>query len=51
MTVIFIDRDMRLAEPANDFQRLDRAQWCPGVAVGDIIDSAKNPILFERPAR
>jgi len=51
MTVIFIDRDMRLAEPGNDFQRLDRTQWCPGVAVGDIIDSVKNPVLFERPAR
>jgi ectoine hydroxylase-related dioxygenase (phytanoyl-CoA dioxygenase family) len=50
MTVIYMDRDIRLAEPTNDHQRSDREKWCPGVAVGDIIASPINPILFERPA-
>lgn len=47
MTVIYMDRDMRLAEPANENQELDRQAFCPGVVVGDIIDSPLNPIIYE----
>lgn len=50
MTVIYMDRDMRLKDPTNDNQRADWAQWCPGAVVGQIIDTPKNPVLFERPA-
>lgn len=47
MTVIYIDRDMRLKTPGNAMQEADRARWCPGAEVGKVIDSPKNPILFE----
>lgn len=46
MTVIYIDRDMRLKAPGNPMQEADRARWCPGSQVGEVIASAKNPILF-----
>lgn len=45
MCVIYMDREMRLREPANDHQKLDRDVWCPGVAVGQVIDSALNPVI------
>jgi ectoine hydroxylase-related dioxygenase (phytanoyl-CoA dioxygenase family) len=47
MTIIYMDRDMRLAEPQNDNERLDREAWCPGVEVGDVIDSPLNPVVWE----
>ena len=48
MTVIYMDRDMKLAEPRNENQARDRAMWCPGVEVGAVIDTPKNPILWQR---
>lgn len=47
MTIIYMDRDMRLAEPANDNQVLDRDVFCPGIAVGHVIDSALNPLVWQ----
>ena len=45
MTVIYIDSEMRLIEPTNENQQNDREKWCPGIEVGDVIDSEINPIL------
>jgi hypothetical protein len=50
MTIIYMDRDMRLARPKNDNQQLDREAFCPGIADGGIIDSELNPIVWERAA-
>lgn len=47
MTIIYMDRDMRLKAPSNDMQKLDWEAWCPGARVGEIIDTPKNPLLFE----
>ena len=47
MTVIYIDRDMRLRAPGNPMQEADRTRWCPGVEVGEVIASPNNPVLFE----
>ena len=44
--VIYMDCDMRLKEPENPNQVLDRDAWCPGIAAGDIIDSPMNPQLY-----
>jgi ectoine hydroxylase-related dioxygenase (phytanoyl-CoA dioxygenase family) len=46
MTIIYMDKDMRLAEPLPG-QQADRDAFCPGVEVGDVIASPKNPILSE----
>ena len=48
MTIIYIDRDMRLAEPKHQNQKTDWDSWCPGVKIGEIIDSPLNPILYSR---
>lgn len=46
MTVIYMDRDMRLIEPKNKNQMADVERWCPGVQVGEVIDSPLNPVLY-----
>jgi len=46
MTIIYIDEEMRLAEPKNGNQRNDMRHWCPGVKIGETINSDINPVLF-----
>ena len=50
MTITYMDKDMRLAAPSAG-QHADREAFCPGVAVGDVIASPKNPVLWERSSR
>lgn len=47
MTIIYMDKDMRLKAPSDRLQQLDRDTWCPGAHVGDVIDTPKNPMLYE----
>lgn len=47
-TVIYMDRDMTLAEPANEFQRKDWEVWTPSSKVGEVMDDALNPVLYSR---
>lgn len=47
MTVIYMDRDMRLKSPENQNQINDWNTWCPGAAIGEVINSPLNPVLFE----
>lgn len=46
MTVIYMDADIRVAEPTNDPQIRDRA-WMPGTEVGRIPLTPLNPVLYE----
>lgn len=46
MTVIYMDKDMTLKKPENDGQKNDWETWCPGVAIGETIDSHLNPVVF-----
>lgn len=48
-TVIFMDIDMRLAEPRNANQAADHQAWTPSTRVGEIMDDPLNPVLYERP--
>jgi len=48
MTIIYMDRDMRLIEPKNKHQQSDWDGWCPGAKVGEIIDSPLNPVLYSK---
>ncbi len=45
MTIIYMDRDMRLAEPVNENQAVDQEAFCPGVEVGEVIDTELNPSI------
>lgn len=47
MTVIYMDKNMRLKEPQNSGQENDKKTWCPGVHPGEIVNSRLNPVLFE----
>ena len=47
MTVIYMDKDMQLKEPANENQIDDWNTWCPGAEVGKVIDTPLNPILYQ----
>jgi len=48
MTIIYMDRDMKLASPKNENQINDWNTWCPGAEVGEIIDTHLNPILYSK---
>lgn len=48
MTVIYIDEQMRLANPTNRNQQADWSRWMPGAQVGEIIDTPNNPVVFHR---
>lgn len=47
MTIIYMDKDMKLKQPENNNQINDWNTWCPGATVGDIIDSPLNPVLYK----
>ncbi|NJP52375.1 phytanoyl-CoA dioxygenase family protein [Streptomyces sp. SBST2-5] len=46
MTVIYMDADIRVAEPTNDNQRGD-LHWVDRTAVGQVPDTPKNPVLYD----
>lgn len=46
MTMIYIDADMEVAEPANAMQQSDLARWLPGLSAGDRAASPINPVLW-----
>lgn len=48
MTIIYMDRDMRLAEPKNQSQKNDWDICCPGAKIGEIIDTPLNPVIYSR---
>ncbi len=45
MTVIYMDKDMKLKQPENKNQIDDWNTWCPGAVVGEVIDTKLNPIV------
>jgi len=51
ITMIYIDRDMRVAKPQNSHQENDQKTWAPSCEVGDLINSPINPVLYERSRR
>ncbi len=46
MTIIYMDEDMRLSEPKNPNQKNDWDHWCPGIKVGALVHSPKNPLVY-----
>ena len=45
-TIIYMDKNMILQKPENDGQVNDWHTWCPGVKIGELINSPINPVLF-----
>ncbi|MFN7261120.1 MAG: phytanoyl-CoA dioxygenase family protein [Cyclobacteriaceae bacterium] len=48
MTIIFMDKDMKLKAPENKNQINDWNTWCPGATIGEVINSPINPIIYQR---
>jgi ectoine hydroxylase-related dioxygenase (phytanoyl-CoA dioxygenase family) len=48
MTVIYMDAAMKLMPAMNAVQANDRDQWCPGTRPGQLIDTRKNPLIWQR---
>jgi ectoine hydroxylase-related dioxygenase (phytanoyl-CoA dioxygenase family) len=48
MTIIYIDRDMVISEPANDSQANDLKRWFPGQKPGESVASPLNPVVWAR---
>ncbi|NQZ69944.1 MAG: phytanoyl-CoA dioxygenase family protein [Lentisphaeria bacterium] len=46
MTIIYIDENMLLKKPENGNQQNDWGTWLPGVEIGAVCDSPKNPVLW-----
>jgi ectoine hydroxylase-related dioxygenase (phytanoyl-CoA dioxygenase family) len=46
MTIIYMDKQMRLKQPENDGQLNDWNTWCPGAKIGEEINSPLNPIIY-----
>lgn len=46
MTIIYVDADMRIAEPANENQAGDLWAWMPGARPGEVPDTPLNPVLY-----
>lgn len=47
MTMIYMDKDMKLKAPENKNQQADWDAWCPGATIGEVIDTEMNPIIFQ----
>lgn len=46
MTTIYMDSEMKLANPKNTNQINDWNTWCPGAVVGEVINTPLNPLLY-----
>lgn len=44
ITMIYMDKDIRLIEPLNNHQA-DWEQWSPGAKLGEIMDTPLNPVI------
>ncbi len=47
MTMIYMDKNMKLKSPENKNQVVDWETWCPGAQIGKLIDTPINPVLYE----
>lgn len=48
ITVIYMDEDIRLIKPKNKNHIADTERWCPGIAIGEVIASPLNPVVYTR---
>jgi len=46
MTMIYMDENIRLTEPANKNHVSDTERWCPGAEVGGLLVGPLNPVLW-----
>ena len=47
MTIIYMDKDIKLKAPENKNQQADWDAWCPGAVIGEVVDTPLNPIIYQ----
>jgi hypothetical protein len=47
MTIIYMDKDIKLKAPENKNQQADWDAWCPGAVVGEVVATPLNPIIYQ----
>lgn len=47
MTVIYMDKDIKLKQPENKNQQADWDTWCPNAKIGEVINTPLNPIIYQ----
>ena len=47
MTIIYMDKNMKLKNPDNKNQINDWNTWCPGAEIGKEINTPLNPVLYQ----
>jgi ectoine hydroxylase-related dioxygenase (phytanoyl-CoA dioxygenase family) len=48
MTMIYMDKDIEIQAPANDFQKADLARWLSNKAINTKADGILNPVLWQK---
>jgi ectoine hydroxylase-related dioxygenase (phytanoyl-CoA dioxygenase family) len=48
MTVIYMDKDIRVVEPTNSYRAADWKTWLDSKPVGSVADGSLNPVLFQK---
>jgi ectoine hydroxylase-related dioxygenase (phytanoyl-CoA dioxygenase family) len=48
MTIIYMDKNMKIIPPKNKHQQSDWDTWCTGAKLGEIIDTPLNPVIYRR---
>jgi ectoine hydroxylase-related dioxygenase (phytanoyl-CoA dioxygenase family) len=47
MTIIYMDKGMKLKDPENENQIKDWNKWCPGAEIDKEINTPLNPVIYE----
>lgn len=48
MTVIYMDKDIRVVEPTNEYRVNDWKTWLDSKPIGSVADGALNPIIYQK---
>ena len=48
MTIIYMDKDVRIVEPTNEYRIADWNTWLDSKPIGAVADGKLNPILYEK---
>jgi len=47
MTIIYMDKDIRIVEPTNEFRKNDWTTWLDSRSFGSVADGKLNPVLYQ----
>ncbi|MDH4089757.1 MAG: phytanoyl-CoA dioxygenase family protein [Cyclobacteriaceae bacterium] len=48
MTIIYMDKDIRIVEPTNEYRTADWNTWLDSKPIGSVADGRLNPVLYQK---